>query len=186
MPAAAEPKKLSALASLGFGGASAVATVNFTHPIETVKTRIQVLGASYSIAGHVRTEGVAKGLYKGLGANVGRASTLAAAELASYDAIKPLVRARLALDDGLLLHGSTALCSGFIAALVANPFDVVKSRVMRDAEGQYKGMVDCFAKTIGKEGPLALWKGFIPAWARVGPRVVIAFVVMEQLRLRFG
>eukprot|EP00658_Telonema_sp_P-2_P042700 TRINITY_DN30695_c0_g1_i1.p1 TRINITY_DN30695_c0_g1~~TRINITY_DN30695_c0_g1_i1.p1 ORF type:complete len:287 (-),score=60.77 TRINITY_DN30695_c0_g1_i1:283-1143(-) len=132
----------------------------------------------------VREDGVA-GLYKGVGANVGRASTLAAAEMASYDSIKPLMAKRFELKDGLPLHSATAVCSGFIAAWVANPFDVVKSRVMNGA-GEYKGMVDCFVKTVQAEGIGSLWKGFIPAWGRVGPRVVICFVTMEQLRIRFG
>lgn len=143
------------------------------------------LGALHGIS---KTEGVG-GLYKGLGANVGRASTLASAEMASYDSIKPLMKARFDFDEGLGLHGATAMCSGFIAAFVANPFDVVKSRVMNSSGGvgaEYTGMVDCFTKTVRNEGVASLWKGFLPAWARVGPRVVIAFVTMEQLRMRFG
>ena len=84
------------------------------------------LGALVTVA---REEGV-RGLYKGVGANVGRASTLAAAEMASYDAIKPVMQERFGFADGLQLHAATATWAGFIAAFVANPFDVVKSRVM--------------------------------------------------------
>ena len=57
---------------------------------------------------------------------------------------------------------------------------------MNSSTGKYSGMVDCFGKTVANEGIGSLWKGFIPAWARVGPRVVIAFVTMEQLKARFG
>ena len=85
----------------------------------------------------------------------------------------------------MALHSATAVCAGFIAAFVANPFDVVKSRVM-NGKGQYSGMVDCFVKSVQAEGVTSLWKGFIPAWGRVGPRVIICFVTMEQLRMRFG
>jgi hypothetical protein len=133
----------------------------------------------------VKTEGI-KGLYRGVGANVGRASTLAAAEMASYDQIKPWMKTRFDFSDGLPLHAATAMCSGFIAAFVANPFDVCKSRVMKDDVGRYKGMTNCFRQTFQEEGVASFWKGFIPAWARVGPRVVICFVVMEQLKMRFG
>ena len=114
------------------------------------------------------------------------ASTLAAAEMASYDSIKPWMCEQFHFSDGLPLHASTAMCSGFIAAFVANPFDVCKSRIMKDDVGKYNGMVDCFKKTQQAEGISSFWKGFIPAWARVGPRVVICFVVMEQLKLKFG
>ena len=61
------------------------------------------------------------GLYRGVGANIGRASSLAAAEMASYDTIKPQLRTRYDLAEGLPLHAATACCSGFIAAFVANP-----------------------------------------------------------------
>jgi len=137
--------------------------------------------------------------------------------MASYDIMKPLNKERFRLEEGLLLHFVTATQAGFVAAFVANPFDVVKSRWVQhpapvdtphsrnplrffpfvDADavpfgrvmnstGKYAGMADCFSKTVAGEGVASLWKGFIPAWARVGPRVVIAFVTMEQLRARFG
>ena len=69
-------------------------------------------------------------------ANVGRASTLAAAEMASYDALKPVAKDATGLAEGLPLHAVTASAAGFIAAAVANPFDVVKSRVM-NSPGEY-------------------------------------------------
>ena len=31
------------------------------------------------------------------------------------------------------------------------------------------------------EGVLALYKGFFPNWARIGPRAVMCFLVMETL-----
>jgi len=136
-------------------------------------------GAFFNI---VKTEGV-RGLYIGVGPTVSRATVLAAAELASYDEIKQRILARQILEEGLPLHAVTAMCAGFIAAFACNPFDVVKSRIMRSS--QYSGMADCFSQTIQNEGVPALWKGFIPAWTRVGPRVVIIFITMEQLRMRF-
>ena len=49
----------------------------------------------------------------------------------------------------------------------------------------YKGMVDCFRKSVVSEGPLSLWKGFWPNFGRIGPRVTIIFVIMEQMRHAF-
>lgn len=50
----------------------------------------------------------------------------------------------------------------------------------------YRGMIDCFAKSARAEGVGALWKGFWPNYARVGPRVVIIFMVLERLRAEFS
>ena len=49
----------------------------------------------------------------------------------------------------------------------------------------YSGMADCFVKTVRSEGVLALWKGTFPSYLRVGPRVLIIFVIMEQLKKQF-
>ena len=176
------------------GGLSGTVAQAAANPCDLVKVRM--IGQSSAPAVEyrwfltallhvVKTEGAA-GLYRGVGANVGRASTLAAAEMASYDSIKPWMKEQYQFEEGLSLHAATACCSGFIAAFVANPFDVCKSRVMKDDVGKYRGMIDCFQQTFRKEGVSSFWKGFVPAWARVGPRVVICFVVMEQLRLKFG
>ena len=72
----------------------------------------------------------------------------------------------------------------------------VKSRIMNQKIGSdgmslttgkppYTGLTDCFVRSVKSEGALSLWKGFWPAYARIGPRVVIIFVVLEQLRENF-
>ena len=60
-----------------------------------------------------------------------------------------------------------------MANIVANPFDVIKSRMQSmtiDANGKapYKSMTDCFAKSIKSEGFLVLWSGFTPAFVKLG------------------
>jgi hypothetical protein len=40
----------------------------------------------------------------------------------------------------------------------------------------------CGLHTVRSEGPLALYKGFFPAFARMGPWNVIFFLVYEKLQ----
>ena len=53
--------------------------------------------------------------------------------------------------------------------------DVVKSRIMASGGAAnahaviYSGTLDCLVKTVRTEGVLALWKGFLPCWGRLGP-----------------
>lgn len=47
---------------------------------------------------------------------------------------------------------------------------------------EYKGIIDCFTKTIKNEGLLALYKGFIPVWLRLAPWQIIFWTSYEQLR----
>jgi hypothetical protein len=34
-------------------------------------------------------------------------------------------------------------------------------------------MFDCFAKVVAKEGPMAIYKGFVPVWGRFAPTTCI-------------
>ena len=47
---------------------------------------------------------------------------------------------------------------------------------------RYNGTLDCFRQIVTKEGPLALWKGFMPCWMRIGPHTLVTFVIMEQIK----
>ena len=50
----------------------------------------------------------------------------------------------------------------------------------------YKSSIDCAVKTIRSEGFLALYKGFVPAFTRMGPWNVIFFLVYERLKINFA
>lgn len=63
-----------------------------------------------------------------------------------------------------------------------SPVDVVKSRVMGDSVGQYKGFVDCVSKTLANEGPMAFYKGFLPNFGRLGSWNVVMFLTLEQVK----
>ena len=50
-----------------------------------------------------------------------------------------------------------------------------------DGKPEYTGGVDVLAKVVRKEGFFALWKGFTPYYARLGPHTVLTFVLLEQM-----
>jgi len=55
-----------------------------------------------------------------------------------------------------------------------------------DGTLEYRGMVDCFKKVVQTEGPMALYKGFFPGWARLGPWQLVFWVSYEQIRVALG
>lgn len=63
--------------------------------------------------------------------------------------------------------------------------DVLKTRAMNAKPGEVKSIVSLVANTA-KEGPLAFFKGYIPAFARLAPHTILTFVFLEQLRMNFG
>jgi hypothetical protein len=92
------------------------------------------------------------------------------------------------------------MLAGVAAATVVAPVDLVKSRMMNRGQAaqagpaagpaaaavRYRSMLDCLRQTVAAEGVLALWKGWLPACARLGPHTCISLLVFEKLRYFAG
>lgn len=57
---------------------------------------------------------------------------------------------------------------------------------MIDGKPEYSGAVDVLTKVIRNEGFFALWKGFTPYYARLGPHTVLTFIFLEQLNKSYN
>ncbi|VFQ75082.1 unnamed protein product [Cuscuta campestris] len=139
-----------------------------------------------AISQMVKKEGVTS-LWRGSSLTVNRAMLVTASQLASYDQFKETIIEKGIMKDGLGTHVTASFAAGFVAALASNPVDVLKTRMMNmkveaGKAAPYAGAVDCALKTIRAEGPMALYKGFIPTISRQGPFTVVLFVTLEQVR----
>ncbi|KAH7859648.1 hypothetical protein Vadar_003748 [Vaccinium darrowii] len=139
-----------------------------------------------AISQMAKNEGVTS-LWRGSSLTVNRAMLVTASQLASYDQIKETILEKGLMKDGLGTHVTASFAAGFVAAVVSNPVDVIKTRVMNmkvepGMAPPYSGAVDCVVKTVRSEGPMALYKGFIPTISRQGPFTVVLFVTLEQVR----
>lgn len=139
-----------------------------------------------AVAQMVRQEGVTS-LWTGSALTVQRAMIVTASQLASYDQFKETILSHHLMADGIGTHVTASFGAGFVASVASNPVDVIKTRIMnmKSDPGQpapYSGALDCALKTVKAEGPMALYKGFIPTVTRQGPFTVVLFVVLEQVR----
>ncbi|KAG2401934.1 hypothetical protein LR48_Vigan09g104100 [Vigna angularis] len=181
------------------GGTSGVMAQIIASPADLVKVRMQADGhrvnqglqPRYSgpfdaLNKIVRAEGF-RGLWKGVFPNIQRAFLVNMGELACYDHAKQFViRSRIA-DDNVYAHTLASIVSGLAATSLSCPADVVKTRMMNQAakkEGKYlyNSSYDCLVKTVKVEGIRALWKGFFPTWARLGPWQFVFWVTYEKFR----
>ncbi|XVF44832.1 hypothetical protein PTKIN_Ptkin02bG0155500 [Pterospermum kingtungense] len=133
-----------------------------------------------------KQEGVGS-LWRGSALTVNRAMIVTASQLATYDQIKEMILEKGVMSDGVGSDATASFAAGFVAAVASNPIDVIKTRVMnmKVAAGEvapYSGALDCALKTVRAEGPMALYKGFIPTISRQGPFTVVLFVTLEQVR----
>lgn len=129
-----------------------------------------------------RTEGF-KGLYRGVDAAILRTGAGLMAQLPIYNYTKRfLVNHHIVSpDNNVALHFALSLMAGLGVAVVMNPWDVILTRVYNQKGNLYRGPIDCFAKTVRSEGPMALYKGFWAQLFRIWPHTILTLMFMEQL-----
>ncbi|KAL7473611.1 hypothetical protein ACHAXS_014071 [Conticribra weissflogii] len=138
-----------------------------------------------------KEEGFTK-LWQGASPTVLRAINVGAAQLGVTSEVKAfLANSGWFGPNGSNFYGlpmmfCSTLFSSFVANLVANPFDVVKSRMQMmpmNANGtpMYTSMADCFVKSVKSEGPMVLWRGFTPAFIKMAPYTIISLTLADKL-----
>ncbi|XP_064641508.1 mitochondrial dicarboxylate carrier-like isoform X2 [Lineus longissimus] len=114
-----------------------------------------------------------------------RAILMTIGQLAFYDQVKQGLLASGYFKDNIITHFTSSLTAGAIATAMTQPLDVMKTRMMNAEAGQYKNLLHC-AMDILKVGPLGFYKGFLPAFVRLGPHTICTFIFLEQMRMNFG
>lgn len=181
-------KYFSALLSGFFGAAIA-------NPFDLIKTRFQAVlptevapykNTIHGVFSIYKSNGIS-GLYKGWLVTSSRAAILTSAQLGSYDSIKNnIIKKYFNIEEGIALHFLSSMIAGLVTTTATNPVDVVKTRYMADKLGIYKSPVDCIKQTWRAEGLRGFFKGWVPAYSRVGPHTTISLVGIEKLRKLFG
>uniref|UniRef100_A0A8C4TL59 Mitochondrial dicarboxylate carrier n=1 Tax=Erpetoichthys calabaricus TaxID=27687 RepID=A0A8C4TL59_ERPCA len=128
-------------------------------------------------------EGLRK-LFSGATMASSRGALVTVGQLACYDQAKQLVLSTGFLSDNIFTHFLSSFIAGGCATFLCQPLDVLKTRLM-NSKGEYRGVIHCIVET-GKLGPLAFYKGFVPAAIRLVPHTILTFVFLEQLRKNFG
>ncbi|KAI0735679.1 mitochondrial carrier [Earliella scabrosa] len=189
-PAPASHLFLAAMVAGGLGGMAGNPadillvrmTSDFVRPPEQ---RYNYRNAIDGLVTLVREEGV-QGLSRGMGTNLARAILMNGSQVGSYDLFKQmLLRNRIPftehqMQDGLLLHSMCSIAAGAFATTVTAPADVLRSRLMA-AHGKTHP-VEVLTTALREEGPRFLFKGWTPAFIRLGPNTVLMFVFFEQLK----
>ncbi|KAJ8037686.1 Mitochondrial dicarboxylate carrier [Holothuria leucospilota] len=132
-----------------------------------------------------KEEGVVR-MWSGSSMAVGRAIFMTFGQVALYDQYKQLLIQSGYFGDTITTHFTSSFLAAVCATGITQPLDVMKTRLMNAPKGQFKqGIMDCIIFTA-KSGPLGFFKGFIPAFIRLGPHTILLFIFFEQLRKNFG
>lgn len=132
-----------------------------------------------AFASVARDEGIGS-LWRGMSANVLRATTMSAAQLASYDTMKRRA-VHHGIQEGPLLHLAASLGSGFFAQTACQPFDTVRTRVMGGATS-HRSVLACIRHVWAADGIRGLYRGYTPGLARQCPVMLVQMPLVEQIR----
>lgn len=154
----------SLLQQVGMAGTAAVITVTFIHPIDVVKTRIQIsseygaLGMGGTVKKVVGSEGVTA-LWKGVNAAWLREASYTSLRLGLYEPCKILFGCTTPETTTFLKKFAAGSASGALGSLAGNPFDVLKTRMMA-AEGTATPSISVTAKELlAKQGVGGFYRG---------------------------
>eukprot|EP00635_Sarcinochrysidales_sp_CCMP3193_P001495 CAMPEP_0118917142 /NCGR_PEP_ID=MMETSP1166-20130328/17062_1 /TAXON_ID=1104430 /ORGANISM="Chrysoreinhardia sp, Strain CCMP3193" /LENGTH=287 /DNA_ID=CAMNT_0006857201 /DNA_START=20 /DNA_END=883 /DNA_ORIENTATION=+ len=168
------------------GGASGGLGSVVGNPFDILKTKMMAaegagIGFMPTVSSIWQNQGFL-GFYRGLDANVLRAVVNNGTKMACYDTSKNAIKKALNLKEGVPLQGLASFVAGFFMTCTVAPFDICRTRLMNqpaDKPKVYFTIFDTFFKIAINEGPLALWKGFLPMWARIAPTTTLQLVLFE-------
>ncbi|KAF8623253.1 hypothetical protein AX17_007499 [Amanita inopinata Kibby_2008] len=129
----------------------------------------------------VREEGFSS-LARGVGPNVFRAVLMNASQLASYDFFKAELLKTPYFKDNIMCHFTASFAAGTVATTICSPADVLKSRIMNASGPGSNSTLGVIRASMKNEGPMFMFKGWLPAWTRLQPTTILIFLTLEQLR----
>jgi len=151
------------LTQVGMAGGAAVFTVSFIHPIDVVKTRIQIsseygkLGMGGTIGKITSEEGVLA-LWKGVNAAWLREASYTSLRLGLYEPVKVMFGAD---EAGAPFYKKFAAGSaaGAIGSVAGNPFDVLKTKLMASPGREIPSLVGTAKDLLKKQGIGGFYRG---------------------------
>jgi hypothetical protein len=143
----------------------------FSHPIDVVKTRLQVSGdgsagaarnyKQLGISGTVRVIATEEGIaafWKGIGAAWLREASYTSLRLGLYDPIKHAMN--VTKDSPFIFKFAAGSLAGAIGSIAGNPFDVLKTRMMASADKKTPKLGETASELYKSQGTTHYWSFF--------------------------
>lgn len=144
-------------------GSAAVTAVTFIHPIDVVKTRLQIsttpgVGIGKTVVSIYRTEGVGS-FWKGIRAAWLRESSYTSMRLGLYGPCKKLYGCDDPEKNSFFRKFAAGSTSGAIGSVTGNPFDLLKTQMMAN-QRRTVSLGDLMKKIYREQGVKGFYRGF--------------------------
>ncbi|XP_030079646.1 mitochondrial 2-oxoglutarate/malate carrier protein [Drosophila hydei] len=162
------------------GGTAGMLASVIVQPLDLVKTRMQVAGASGKseykssfdcMAKVLKSEGILA-FYNGVSAGLLRQATYTTTRMGVYQMEVEAYQKNYQKSPNVLASMLMGIVAGACGAVVGNPAEVSLIRMMadnrlpEDQRRNYKNVGDAMTRIIREEGVLALWRGCMPTIGR--------------------
>ena len=124
------------------------------------------------------------GFYRGISANMARATVLNGTKMACYDKIKGVVTEKTGWGRkdprGQFM---SAIGATFFMTCTVSPFDMLRTTLMNQPTDRqvYKGFIDAAVQILKKKGPFSFYRGFFPIWGHFSSVTVLQLIIFEQV-----
>ena len=175
------------------GGLAGAITQVSIYPLEIVKTRLNVAkpGQYSSILNCMRTvvskEGIAA-LYRGCGASILGIFPYAGIDLMMNSVLRERGTqyfSSIGREPGIEIVVLSGMISSSFAMLLTYPINLVRTKLqLSGMEGavEYRGVRDCVAETLRRDGWRGLYRGIVPNLIKVMPSASISYTVYDLLK----
>lgn len=125
-----------------------------------------------------------KSIFKGIVPNCTRGVLMTASQVVSYDRFKDILVNTVGMSEqAKTTHFAASLLAGLVATTVCSPADVVKTRIMSaHKHDSHSSALRILVDAVKSEGPVFMFRGWLPSFVRLGPHTIITFLALEQLK----
>ena len=170
------------LGSIICASISALAARLSTHPLDTIKIRIQSIkghSSIYDTFQSIWTQQGPRGLYRGLPVALVFSVPALSAYLFLYDQTKArLSGSLLGNSDSAAVHATSALIAECVSGLFWTPMEVIKNRQQSGSNSRVFGLMKEIYRT---NGPVGFFRGYY-----LGLGVFVPYTVCHQPRYAFS
>jgi len=194
----ADPKQKTAGAMFGAGLFAGGIGYWVACPFFQVKTQLQA-SLLQSGGGETRSvlrclqqiwhDGGVPALFRGSSPLVVRGALFTAGQTLGYDGTKTALSQRTTImQEGPALHLVGSVVAAFFQTAFAAPADFIMTRYQAAPQmsTQYRGPIDCLKQVVSNDGVQALFRGWLPNFARMMPASLLFHPLYEQIRVLTG
>ncbi|CAO3662928.1 unnamed protein product [Rhizopus stolonifer] len=162
---------------------AALVARTITHPMDTIKTRLQIINTTHHDLSIPKIVFPLSTLYRGLPITLAFSVPALSVYLSCYESTKQALAQHNLSRDSILSHLFSGCAAEVAAGALFTPMEVMKSRLQTQAKGGTIQLAQLIMKTEGIRG---FFRGYWMGLAVFVPHSMTYFVVYEKMKEYMG